>query len=126
MTRTKCSIAIFILLLFYILFSINKINTITAETNKLCDEIHDSIMSSHWEKAHAESEDLLKLWDKNSKSMIVYVNTSELDLISSEIVRLTDYIQFKKQSEAIPCISVIKHQINEIKTLEKLTLHNIL
>ena len=126
MTKSKFSVAIFILLLLYILFSINKINTITTETNELCDEIHDSIMSSHWEKAHAESENLLKLWEKNSKSMFVYINANELDLISCEIVRLTDYTEFKNQPEAIPCISVIKCLINEINSLEKLTLHNIL
>jgi len=126
MARTKISIGIFILLMVYILFSINKIYTITAETNNLCNEIHDSIMSAHWEEAHTESKNLLELWEKNSKSMFVYIHASELDLISSEIVKLTDYIEFKNQLEAITCISIVRHSINEITALEKITLHNIL
>jgi len=125
MTRTKSSIAIFILLIFYILFSINKINTNTTEINKLCDEIHNSILSSHWEKAHSESENLLELWEKTSKSMFIYVHTSELDIISCEIIKLVDYTQYKNESESMLCISVIKHLINEINSLEDLTLHNI-
>ncbi|WBW98780.1 DUF4363 family protein [Oceanirhabdus sp. W0125-5] len=126
MTRTKISLAIFVFLVVYILFSINKIYTITTETNILCDEIHDFVISSNWEEAHTESERLLKLWNKNSKAMFVYVNTNELDLISCEIVKLTDYTQYKNKSEAIPCISVIKYLINEINALEKITWHNIL
>ncbi len=126
MTRSKFSIAMFILLMLYILFCIEKINTITIETNKLCDNIQKLILSSNFEKAHYESEELLELWENNSKSMFIYVNAEELDLISCEIVRLTDYTKYKDKKEAIPCITLIKHLIDEINALQDLTWHNIL
>lgn len=125
MKNIKVSFFIFGVLIIYILISIHNINNITFEINELCDNIEKNVIDNQWKDAHKNAEELIEIWDQHSKLIVLYVHTGELDTISSSIVELNQHTECECKNEAIVDLYLIKYHINEIKSLEDLTIHNI-
>lgn len=125
MTRSKLSILLFFFLIIYMLFSVNRLHKITYELNELNDKALEFIENEDWKSAGKEAEKLLNLWEDSSKPMFISVNTNELTYISTEIVKLNNFTDLEQKDQAILCINVIKHAINQLSSLERVTFHNI-
>lgn len=125
MKNTVISILIFILMMIGIFFSINYINSMSTNLVSICDELEIDVINNNWINAYTTSIKLLEKWSKHSSIISLYVNSSELDTLNNEIIKLTQYIECETKDESLVTIHVIKYLIKDIDSMQKFNLQNI-
>jgi hypothetical protein len=108
-----------------ILFSINYLNRITLNLQKLNDKLEDYITDNNWDKAYKSSLDFTEKWEKHSKTIKLFINHQEIDNIEMELWKLPQYVKEESKDEALASVHVLKFLLNHISNLEKVNLQNI-
>ncbi|KYH34048.1 hypothetical protein CLTEP_19940 [Clostridium tepidiprofundi DSM 19306] len=125
MKSTITSIILFIVMMASIFLSINYINSISNKLVFMCDTLENNINNEQWKKSYTLSLDLFEEWKKHYRIISLYVNSSELDTLNNEIVKLTQYIECETQDEALATTHTIKFMIKQVQAMQKINLQNI-
>lgn len=90
-----------------------------------CDELEENLDNNQWDICY---ENALKLHEKINQEnhlMSVFMNHQEIDLVSFEVYRLTQYAKEMEAGDFLASIHTIKHQVEKIMELQKINLENI-
>lgn len=120
------SFCLFAIMLVAILFSLNYLNKICNNLEILSSKIEESVNNENWQQAYDESLELISIWEKDSRDICIFVHHAEIDNISSELFKLTQFAKCKTTDESLASIHFIKLTLKHICDIEKINLKNIL
>lgn len=123
--KTIIYILSFFIFIFFINLSLKYLNNVTIELEEKNDTLEDLITNKEWDKSYDEVISLLDYIEKNSTKMSIFINHQEIDLIESEIFKLTQYVKSKTYDESLASIHYIKFSVKNINRLQKINLQNI-
>ena len=125
MKNIVTSFCIFISLLIFMTWSLNYLNKITLEIEQKNDVIEDLVNENKWEESYEEVLSLLDFINENSTKMSIFINHQEMDLIESEIYRLTQFVKNKNLDETLSSLHFIKFSVDSVQKLQKVNIKNI-
>lgn len=125
MKSTITSVILFIVMMTSIFLSINYINSISNKLVFMCDTLENNINNYQWKKSYNLSLNLFEEWKKHYRIISLYVNSSELDTLNNEIVKLTQYIECETKDEALATTHTIKFMIKQVQAMQKINLQNV-
>lgn len=125
MKNIVTSFCIFISLLIFMTWSLNYLNKITLEIEHKNDVIEDLVNENKWEESYEEVLSLLDFINENSTKMSIFINHQEMDLIESEIYRLTQFVKNKNLDETLSSLHFIKFSVDSVQKLQKVNIKNI-
>lgn len=126
MKNVFISFLIFILMLFCIIFSVNYLNQIYCNIDTLNLQLENHIVNDEWESSNEIVNEIDKNWSKYSDKLFMFVNHQEIDSISSELKKLSQYILCQSKDESLASLHSINFFLEHIIKLEKISLENIL
>jgi len=91
----------------------------------MCDTLENNINNYQWKKSYNLSLNLFEEWKKHYRIISLYVNSSELDTLNNEIVKLTQYIECETKDEALATTHTIKFMIKQVQAMQKINLQNV-
>jgi len=125
MKNLVVSFLIFLILIITITFSINfLVNKANFYSGK-ADQLESLVTQDSWDEAYEISTDFLTTWEEDSKKISVFINHFQVDAISNQILKLTQYTKYHDKSEALALIHDIKFLLKELIEIEKVTISNI-
>lgn len=125
MKKMIISIIAFICLILSMNFSLKYLNNVTMELESKNDLLEELITNGNWDESYDEVMSLLDFIDKNSTKMSIFINHQEIDLIESEIFKLTQYVKSETSDEALASIHYIKFSVKNINRLQKVNIQNV-
>ncbi|MBU5591387.1 DUF4363 family protein [Clostridium sp. MSJ-4] len=108
------------------IFSINYLNKTCDSLRDTCDKLEESISNENWDNSYEDSLKFLDDIQKNSKLISIFIDHEELDNISNELYKLTQYIKGESKEESLASLHVIKFYLNHVQELQKINIQNIL
>ncbi|WP_032122257.1 DUF4363 family protein [Clostridium amazonitimonense] len=120
------SFSLFTIMVLTMIFSINYLNKSCASLRDTCDKLEDSISNEDWDISYEASLKFLDDIQKNSKLISIFIDHQELDNISNELYKLTQYIKGEIKEESLASLHVIKFYLNHVQELQKINVQNIL
>lgn len=125
MKNVSISLSIFFIMIILMLFSIFYLNKVCIALEKEGDNLEEIIKKGDWDKAIDMSNNLFKRWEKHSKVLPMFANHAEIDYLSNELLKLTQYAECKNESESLASVHVVKFYFDNIRSLQKINLQNI-
>jgi hypothetical protein len=119
------SVAIFLVMLIGIFFSINYLNKVCTKLEASTIQIEKDIEGHSWDTAYDNSLNFLKEWTKYSHKVSMFSNHAEIDNVNNEIWKLTQYTKCKNEEESLASAHVIKFLLKHIVDMEKVNSENI-
>lgn len=126
MKNIVISFILFILLFIAMVFSMNYLENKSYYYSEKAIALESSINENSWDEAYKKSSDLLKEWEKSASILPAFINHSYVENITSNILKLRQFIKVKDKVNALSAISEIKFYLNLMHNIEKVTLPNIL
>jgi hypothetical protein len=124
MRNVIISIIAFFVMITLMIFSINYLNKISLNLQKLNDTLEQYIADDKWDEAYKLSIDLTHKWEVHSKIIKVFVNHQEIDNVEMELWKLPQYVKQETKDEALASVHTLKFLIRHISNLEKVNLQN--
>lgn len=125
MKNTIISLLIFFVLFGFIFYSHNALLTICENISEKCDTLEDLIKDDNWNKSYELSVKLKNEIEDSFQSISVYMNHQDLDILTNEVLRLSQYVKYENKSDALSSIHVIKYSNRSIRSLQTPTIQNI-
>lgn len=119
------SLTISAIMIISIYYSINYLNKVSQDLNRLNEDLEEQIIDDNWELAYKTSMVLIHKWKEYSKKMKLFSNHQEIDTIEIELWKLPQYIKEMTKDEALASVHVLKFLLNHIAELEKIKFENI-
>ncbi|BDR71471.1 hypothetical protein K144316041_01790 [Clostridium tetani] len=126
MKNVFISFLIFVSMLFSIIFSVNYLNKIYSNMNSLNLQLESYIIAEDWENSHNIIDTIDTTWSNYSGKLFMFVNHQEIDSISSELKKLSQYILCKNKDESLASLHSVNFFLKHIVHLEEISLENIL
>ncbi|WP_246582961.1 DUF4363 family protein [Clostridium simiarum] len=126
MRNVIISFSLFIIMILAMIFSINYLNKTCDSLRDTCDKLEESISNENWDNSYEDSLKFLDDIQKNSKLISIFIDHEELDNISNELYKLTQYIKGESKEESLASLHVIKFYLNHVQELQKINIQNIL
>ncbi|MBV1821882.1 DUF4363 family protein, partial [Coprococcus sp. MSK.21.13] len=108
MKNVFISFIIFISMLFSILFSVKYLNQVYSNINSLNLQLENHIVTEDWENSYKLIQSIDINWSDYSRKLFMFVNHQEIDSISSELKKLSQYILCENKDESLASL----HSIN--------------
>jgi len=89
------------------------------------DKVYYYVNTNSWDEAYQEINDLNKDWERKEKVWCTVINHHEIDNISVSLKTSLVYIEKKDQVESLASLSSLKHYIEHIPEMEKISPMNI-
>lgn len=125
MKNVIISICIFIVMIIAIFFSLNYLNKTCENLMKQCDELEEIISKETWDNSYEKSMELLKDLQDKHNILSMFINHQEIDNMTNELYKFTQYVKGKNKDEALASIHVVKFYIEHIEDLQKVNIQNI-
>ncbi|QBD84089.1 DUF4363 family protein [Clostridium tetani] len=126
MKNVFISFLIFVSMLFPIIFSVNYLNQIYSNINSLNLQLESYVITEDWENSHKVINKIDTTWSDYSSKLFMFVNHQEIDIISSELKKLSQYILCKNKDESLASLHSINFFLKHIVHLEEISIENIL
>ncbi|BDR63245.1 hypothetical protein K144313037_01770 [Clostridium tetani] len=126
MKNVFISFLIFVSMLFSIIFSVNYLNQIYSNINSLNLQLESYVITEDWENSHKVINKIDTTWSDYSSKLFMFVNHQEIDIISSELKKLSQYILCKNKDESLASLHSINFFLKHIVHLEEISIENIL
>lgn len=126
MKNVFISFLIFISMLFSIIFSVNYLNQIYSNINSLNLQLEKHIIAEDWKNSYKTVTTIDTNWSDYSNKLFMFVNHEEIDSISSELKKLSQYILCENKDESLASLNSINFFLKHIVHLEEISLENIL
>ena len=126
MKNIMAAFSLFFVMIIGIFFSTNFINHSCANLQALNSSLESYVANEDYGNAYNISLDYIAQWKKTSKTLTLFIHHEDLDHVSNEVLKLTQYIKVKDKSEALATVHAMKYLINHIIDHEKVSINNIL
>lgn len=126
MKNVFISFIIFISMLFSILFSVKYLNQVYSNINSLNLQLENHIVTEDWENSYKLIQSIDINWSDYSRKLFMFVNHQEIDSISSELKKLSQYILCENKDESLASLHSINFFLKNIVHLEEISIENIL
>lgn len=113
-------------IMLFILFFASKYVVLTCD--KLIDvsaSIENNIVEEKWDESYMLSFELLNIYEGHVANLTLFLNHSDFDQIYAEVIKLSQYTKLHDKAESLASIHMIKTMVNEVKTMESLSISNI-
>lgn len=113
-------------IMVFILFFASKYVVLTCD--KLIDvsaSIENNIVEEKWDESYMLSFELLNIYEGHVANLTLFLNHSDFDQIYAEVIKLSQYTKLHDKAESLASIHMIKTMVNEVKTMESLSVSNI-
>lgn len=125
MKNVLIAFSLFILMIIGIFLSINVINRHCNHLQNLNSTLESYIIKENYQDAYNLSLDYIAEWEKTSKFLTLYIHHEDIDHLDSELLKLTQYIKMKDNSEGLATVYVLKYLVAHIMSHEKVSISNI-
>lgn len=125
MKNVILSIAIFLIMVITMSFSISYLHKISLELENLNNEVEQYIANEKWDMAYKTYTQFKDEWEHHTKIIKLFVNHQEIDNIEMELCKLSEYVKEKTKDEALASISTLDFLLSHVSDLEKINLQNI-
>jgi len=125
MKNVLIAFSLFILMIIGIFLSINLINRRCNHLQNLNSTLESYIIKENYQDAYNLSLDYIAEWEKTSKFLTLYIHHEDIDHLDSELLKLTQYIKLKDNSEGLATVYVLKYLVAHIISHEKVSISNI-
>lgn len=109
-----------------LLLSVRYLNSVCIKLYKETGNIEDYINDGDWKKSYDASVKFLNIWENCSHKLSMFVDHSRVDVIDSELLKLTQYVKCHNKDESLASIHTIKFYLDHLYNLEKINIQNIL
>jgi hypothetical protein len=120
------SFTIFIAMVIIMFFSVSYVNDVGTKILHESDELESLVLADNWEEADEVSSRVWEQWHASAQILPIIINHTEVDLISSEILKLTQYITSKNKEESLASTHLVRFLIENVRSLQRLNIQNIL
>jgi hypothetical protein len=125
MKNVIISFTIFAFMVGIMLFSLNYLNRVCSKFRDESNELEELIKNSQWEKAAESANDMLDRWKRQSAIIPMFVNHTEVDNLTNELLRLTQFVECRTVDESLASTHVVKFWLDNIRALQKINFENI-
>lgn len=125
MRNVIISFGIFIIMLGVMFFSLSYLNNTCTKFREESDQLEDLIKSSNWEKAAESANGMLERWKKQSSIIPMFINHAEVDNLTNELLKLTQFVECKTTDESLASTHVVKFWLDNIRSLQKINFENV-
>ncbi|MBU3209597.1 DUF4363 family protein [Clostridium algidicarnis] len=119
------SFSLFVVMIFSMSFSISYLNKTCKSLLECCDKLEEDISDERWNNIYEDSLDFLHKVQKDSKILSIFIDHQELDNMSNELYKFTQYTKWENKEESLASLHVVKFYLNHIKELQKINVQNI-
>lgn len=109
----------------FVLYSHNMLINICDDINEKCLQIETAINQKDWDKAYSLAVDVKDNVEKHSLSISVYINHTDINNLSNEVLKLTQYTKVRDNAESLASVHLVKYTSDAIKELQDITIKNI-
>jgi hypothetical protein len=125
MRNVLISCVIFVVMVAIMFFSLNYLNDVCTKFREESNQLEDLIKNSEWDKAAESANDMLERWKRQSRIIPMFVNHAEVDNLTNELLRLTQFVECKTADESLASTHVVKFWLDNIRSLQKINFENI-
>ena len=125
MKNVIVAFGLFFAMIIGIFVSVNLINRNCAHLQNLNSSLESYILKENYEDAYNLSLDYVAEWKKSSKFLTIYIHHEDTDHMESELLKLTQYIKMKDESECLATVHSMKYLVDHIMSHEKVSISNI-
>ena len=126
MKKIYVSVTMFIIMMLVIFFSINYLHKIYHTLKPISIQLEENISSENWDESSKLVDQLNKEWAKHGNILFIFVHHAEIDNISEEMNKLTQYVKYHIKEDCMASLYTIKFFFAHILELEQLSIKNIL
>lgn len=119
------SVIVFVVILFSAYFSIRYLNSICTKLTKMDDQLENYVNNEDWDKSYKVSLEFFENWEHYRDKISVFVHHGEIDNISMELWKLTQYVKCRNKDESLASIHSLKFLMKHISDMEKVNFQNI-
>jgi hypothetical protein len=125
MKNVVIAFVIFLTMIGIMAFSLNYMNKQTSRFRVESDRLESLIKEHRWDEAAKSSNEMLEQWKKQATILPMFVNHTEIDNLTNELLKLTQYVETKTIDESLASTHVVKFWLDNIKALQKINFENI-
>jgi hypothetical protein len=125
MRNVVISFSIFIVMLGVMLFSLSYLNNVCTKFRDESNKLEELIKNSQWEEAAESANDMLDRWKRQSTIIPMFINHTEVDNLTNELLKLTQYVECKTADESLASTHVVKFWLDNIRALQKINFENV-
>ena len=125
MKNSLLSILLFILLLGFLAYADISFKNLCSNVIEMCDEMENSINYSNKEENFEDAMEIFNLIEDKGKIAAIYINHVDYDILLSEALKLTVYIEKDDSSEAEASLHLLKYSTEHLKELQVPNIENI-
>ncbi len=119
------SFSLFVVMILSMSFSIGYLNKTCKSLLNDCDKLEEDISDERWNNIYEDSVDFLHKVQKDSKTLSIFIDHQELDNMSNELYKFTQYTKWENKEESLASLHVVKFYLNHIQELQKINVQNI-
>ena len=119
------SFSLFVVMILSMSFSIGYLNKTCKSLLECCDKLEEDISDERWNNIYEDSVDFLHKVQKDSKTLSIFIDHQELDNMSNELYKFTQYTKWENKEESLASLHVVKFYLNHIQELQKINVQNI-
>lgn len=119
------SFTIFVLMIFCIIFSVNYLNHICTRLQDSNLQVEKSIQLNSRDEAYKNSQNFTTEWKKYSPKLAIFSDHDEMEDISNEMRKLTQYINHRDSEESLSSTNVIQNSLKRIMEMQRLNIENL-
>ncbi|EQB90079.1 hypothetical protein J2Z44_002075 [Clostridium punense] len=125
MRNIVVTIIIFLVMCFCLFFASQYIILTSDKLLDVANKMESNIVDENWDNAYILSFELLDIYEGHVKHMTIFINHANVDVIYSEVIKLTQYCKEEDKTESLATLHLIKTLLLEVKQLEKVSISNI-
>lgn len=125
MKNSLLSILLFILLVGFLTYADISFKNLCSNVIEMCDEMENKINYSTKEENFEDAMEIFNLIEDKGKIAAIYINHVDYDILLSEALKLTVYIEKDDSSEAEASLHLLKYSTEHLKELQVPNIENI-
>ncbi|MGI5959551.1 MAG: DUF4363 family protein [Massiliimalia sp.] len=126
MKRLISGLTIFAVILILAVIGVFHLQNTTNQLQKSLSAIETSVSAQQYSKASEEFESAQTFWNRENKTLGIYMDHHLLDQITQEMARLGSCLRSQNQDEIHSQITLIQCQVTQLYENEMPLLRNIL
>ncbi|WP_040210297.1 DUF4363 family protein [Clostridium polynesiense] len=125
MKNVVISIVLFLSLLIFMVYSNKQLHNFCSAVSDSCEELEALLKDDEWDRSYDEACSLLDIVKSEAPMISVFMNHADIDTVSHEVYKLTQYVKQLDKSESLASVHILKHHIDNIVSLQRLSIENI-
>jgi hypothetical protein len=125
MKNIVITVIVFLVMCICLFFASQYIILTCDKLLKIANKMESNIVDEQWDESYIRSFELLDIYEGHVQHMTIFVNHTNVDIIYSEVIKLTQYCKEQDKAESLATLHLIKTLLNEVHQMEKISVNNI-